>query len=478
MKKLSLLFIAFGILTHASAQFEKDKQAVGASLERKYANYCQIARDIWGFAELGYLETKSSALLQQTLKSEGFTVENGVAEIPTAFVATFGSGKPVIGIIAEYDALPGLSQDSVPYRKPLKEGGNGHGCGHNLFGTASMASAIALKDWLIQTKKSGTVKLFGTPAEEGGGGKVYMARAGLFNDVDIALHWHPADRNLANPESCLAVKQANFRFYGKSSHAAGSPDKGRSALDGVEAMNMMVNLMREHAPQESRIHYVIKNGGLAANVVPDFAEVEYMVRDIDVKRVEELWNRVVKCAEGAAIGTETTMKYEIVTGLYNLLPNETLAKAMHANLTKVGGVVYNDYEKDFAQKIQETFGYQAPPLDMAKAVQPFKLSFFPASTDVGDVSWLIPTTGLGTATWVPGTAAHTWQTTAADGMTIGLKGMLNAAKTIAMTGVDLFSNPKLVEQAKAEFLKQRGKDFQYKPLVGDRKPPLDYRKGI
>lgn len=457
---------------------EKDKQFVINALTKKYDNYCHIARTIWSHPELGYLESKSSALLQETLRKEGFEINAGVADIPTAFVATYGSGSPVVGILAEFDALPGLSQDSIPEQKPVIEGGNGHGCGHNLFGTGSVAAAIALKEWLIQNKKAGTVKLYGTPAEEGGGGKVYMVRAGLFNGVDAVLHWHPSDRNDASPNSCLALKQGIFRFYGKTSHAAAAPERGRSALDGLESMNYMVNMMREHISPTSRIHYVINKGGMASNVVPDYAEAEYTVRDLHIKSTELLWERVVKAAEGAAIGTETKMKYEVVTGLYNLLPNEPLAKAMHANITKVGGVNYTEAESAFAKKIQATYGYQAPSLTLAQAIQPYEKGFFPASTDVGDVSWVAPTAGLNPATWVPGTAAHTWQAVAADGVSIGFKGMMVAAKVIAMTGIDIFNSPTLIQQAKQEMDKQRGEDFQYKPLIGDNKPPLNYRKGM
>jgi aminobenzoyl-glutamate utilization protein B len=485
MKKvIYTLFCLLGFLSSKAQEktlkinSEKDKQFVINALTKKYDNYCHIARTIWSHPELGYLESKSSALLQETLRKEGFEINAGVADIPTAFVATYGSGSPVVGILAEFDALPGLSQDSVPEQKPIIAGGNGHGCGHNLFGTGSVAAAIALKEWLIQNKKAGTVKLYGTPAEEGGGGKVYMVRAGLFNGVDAVLHWHPSDRNDASPSSCLAIKQGIFRFYGKTSHAAAAPERGRSALDGLESMNYMVNMMREHINPTSRIHYVINKGGLASNVVPDYAEAEYTVRDLSIKSTEALWERVVKAAEGAAIGTETKMKYEVVTGLYNLLPNEPLAKAMHANLTKVGGVNYTEAELVFAKKIQATYGYQAPPLSLAQAVQPYEKGFFPASTDVGDVSWVVPTAGLNPATWVPGTAAHTWQAVAADGISIGFKGMMVAAKVIAMTGIDIFNSPTLVQQAKQEIDKQRGADFQYKPLIGDNKPPLTYRKGM
>ena len=416
------------------------------------------------------------AALQGLLAQEGFKIDKGVAGMPTAFVATYGSGKPVIGILAEFDALPGLSQQAQPTKSPVAEGGSGHGCGHNLFGTASSASAIALKTWLAQSKRPGTVKLYGTPAEEGGAAKVYMARAGLLEGVDAVINWHPSSQNNASAQTCLAVIQGMFRFYGVSAHAAAAPDRGRSALDGVEAMDYMVNMMREHVPQESRIHYVIKKGGEVPNVVPDYAEVEYIVRSPKVEDVKNLWARVVKAAEAGAMGTETNVKVEIISGIYNLLPNETLAKLQYENLKKVGGVNYTPEEEAFAKKMQESFNFKAPPISEAQKVQEYKVGFFPASTDVGDISWLVPTAGLGTATAVPGTPGHSWQNVACSGMSIGFKGMINAAKVMAMTGVDLFMDPSLIAKAKGEFEAKRGKDFKYESLIGDREPPLDFRK--
>ncbi len=478
MKKYFYLAVLLLGSWSAHAQKDNHQQYILNQIDKKYQDYCQVARQIWTFAELGYQESKSSTLLKETLKKSGFEIQSNAADIPTAFVASYGSGKPIIGILAEYDALPGLSQDSVPVQKPLKEGDSGHGCGHNLFGTASVAAAIALKDWMIQTKQAGTIRLYGTPAEEGGGGKVFMARSGLFDDVDAILHWHPGTSNNASASTCLAVKSGIFRFYGKTAHAAAAPDRGRSALDGVEAMNYMVNLMREHVPEKSRIHYVITKGGLAANVVPDYAEVEYVVRHPDVEETEKIWDRVVEAAKGAAQGTGTRMEVEVQSGLFNLLPNETLAKVMDANLQKVGGVIYTPAEMEFATKLRESFEGKVAPLSEAASVQPFKMGYFPASTDVGDVSWLVPTAGLSTATWVPGTAAHTWQATAADGMSIGFKGMSNAAKIIALSGAQLFNNPAIIKQAKEELVKRRGAEFQYKPMIGDRKPPFDYRKAL
>ena len=461
----------------AKVGLDNEKEIILKGLDEKAEKYAEIAQNIWNWAELGYQETKSSSLLQETLKDAGFSIETGVAEIPTAFVATYGSGEPVIGILGEYDALPGISQAAVPEKQTVIEGGAGHACGHHLFGTASSAAAIAIKDWLQKTGTKGTVRFYGTPAEEGGAGKVYLVRAGLFDDVDAVLHWHPSSNNSANASSSLANKSAKFRFYGKAAHAAGAPERGRSALDGVEALNYMVNLMREHVPADSRIHYVITKGGEAPNVVPAFAEVFYYTRHPEMQMVREIFERVVQAAEGAAKGTGTRMEYEVIHGIYNVLPNETLSRMMHQNLEKVGGVNYNVEETAFAQKIMASYETKAT-IDNANAIQPFQIfrKGRGGSTDVGDVSWAVPTAGMSAATWVPGTGAHSWQAVAAGGMSIGKKGMMVAAKTIALTAVDIFRNPSVTEKAKMELNKSRGDDFVYKSLLGDRKPPLDYRK--
>jgi aminobenzoyl-glutamate utilization protein B len=439
----------------------------------------EVARTIWEYAEVGYQETKSSALLQQELKGAGFSVEPGVAGIPTAFVATAGSGKPVIGILAEFDALPGINQDAVPERKPVAGKNAGHACGHNLFGTASVSAGIALADWLKKSGTKGTIRVYGTPAEEGGSGKVYMVRAGLFNDVDAVLHWHASDVNFAGIDRALANKSAKFRFHGLSAHASGAPEKGRSALDGVEAMDAMANMMREHIPSDARMHYVITNGGSAPNVVPDFAEVYYYVRHIDATMVESIFDRLAKAGEGAALGTGTTMDYEVIGGTHNLLANETLAKVMNAKLNEVGGFEYTPEEQAFAEKIYATLISPSEALGSQEKVQAFDFER-PGlgSTDVGDVSWTVPTVGLRTATWVPGTSAHSWQATAADGMTIGYKGMNVASQTLALTGRELFTHPDILAKAKAEFETRRGPEFKYKALLGDRAPALDYRKGV
>lgn len=448
-------------------------------LAARASHDAEVARTIWEYAEVGYQETKSSALLQQELKGAGFSVEPGVAGIPTAFVATAGSGKPVIGILAEFDALPGINQDAVADRKPIEGKKAGHACGHNLFGTASVSAGIALADWLKKSGTKGTIRVYGTPAEEGGSGKVYMVRAGRFNDVDAVLHWHASDVNFAGIDRALANKSAKFRFHGLSAHASGAPEKGRSALDGVEAMDMMANMMREHIPSDARMHYVITNGGSAPNVVPDFAEVYYYVRHIDATMVESIFDRLAKAGEGAALGTGTTMDYEVIGGTHNLLANETLAKVMNAKLNEVGGFEYTPEEQAFAEKIYATLISPSEPLGSQEKVQAFDFER-PGlgSTDVGDVSWTVPTVGLRTATWVPGTSAHSWQATAADGMSIGYKGMNVASQTLALTGRELFTHPDILAKAKAEFDTRRGPEFKYKALLGDRAPALDYRKGV
>jgi aminobenzoyl-glutamate utilization protein B len=444
-------------------------------LDAHSQQYTDLAMAIWDKAELGYLETESSQLLQRTLAEQGFEVTSGVADIPTAFVASYGSGEPVIAILAEFDALPGISQSTKPHRERVPGKNSGHACGHHLFGAGSVAAAVAVKQWMRRDNVTGTLRLYGTPAEEGGSGKVYLVRAGLFDDVDIVLHWHPGDANAANPSSSLANKSAKFKYTGISAHAAAAPERGRSALDGVEAMNYMVNLMREHVPQATRIHYVITQGGAAPNVVPDYAEAYYYVRHPDAQTLLEIWQRVLDVAAGAALGTGTSLEVEVMHGNHSLLPNETLAAVMHANLTRVGGVQYNAAEQAYARQITATLNLDDDKAGTENTIQPMKMSGGMGSTDVGDVSWQVPTTGLRTATWVPGTAAHSWQAIAAGGTSIGSKGMLVAAKTLALTAAQLFQDPALVAAAREEMLQRRGPDFVYQALLGERQPPLEYR---
>ena len=444
-------------------------------LDSKSEDYAVMSKTIWSLAELGYQEKETSKLMQSHLEKENFSIDSGVAEIPTAFIASYGSGKPIIAILAEMDALPGLSQDAKPERKIIKEGLPGHACGHHLFGAGSIAAAVAVKNWLIDTGATGTIRLYGTPAEEGGSGKVYMVRAGLFDDVDIAMHWHPSDRNDASPASSLANKSAKFRFYGIAAHAAAAPEKGRSALDAVESMNFMVNLMREHLPEPARIHYIITEGGAAPNIVPEYAEVYYYARHPDVDELEKIWARIIKVAEAAAIGTETTLEYEVMHANRPLLTNLPLAKLIFEKLSQVGGVYYNDEETIFAKSLRATLDNPNRDLGSEKNIQPFEEKIGRGSTDVGGVSWVVPTVGFRTATWVPGTPAHSWQAVACGGMSIGHKGMINAAKTLALSCIHLFQNPTIVEEAWETIEEKRGPEFNYYPLLGDRDPPLNYR---
>lgn len=477
LRVLSVLAVMVALATPTPASAQMSREEVLSFLDASADHYTEIADRIWDLAELGYLETESAALLAGQLEHHGFSVERGVAGIPTAFVASYGNGGPVIGVMGEFDALPGMSQDRVPVRQPLEGVNAAHGCGHNLFGTASVAAAIAAAEWLSRTGSSGTIRFYGTPAEEGGSGKVYMVRAGLFDDADVVLSWHAADRNGASPGSNLAVKSAKFRFHGVSSHAGTAPDRGRSALDGVEAMNDMANLLREHVPQESRIHYVITSGGSAPNVVPEFAEVYYYVRHPDPETARGIFDRIVRAAEGAAMGTGTTVDFEVMGGSYSRLPVGALQEVVYESLQQVGGVIYDDRERSFARVLQESFE-DAPPLETAARIQPFEWTQSYASSDAGDVSWTVPTSTLSAATWVPGTAAHTWQAVAADGMSIGAKGMMVAAKTIALSAVELFTSSDRLAAIRAEFEERRGPDFRYAPLLGDRDPPLDYRTSV
>ncbi len=470
-----VLFVGVSAGLRPAAQGRDPRARMLDSIDARRADYTDVAMQIWKFAELGYLETKSSALLQQKLAAAGFSVKPGVADIPTAFVASYGTGKPVIAFLGEFDALPGLSQAAVPERKPIQDGAPGHGCGHNLLGTGSMAAAIAVKDWLAANGRPGTVRFYGTPAEEGGGAKGYMVRAGLFDDVDAAISWHPGQSNDASPSSNLAIVSAKFRFHGVAAHAAAAPDRGRSALEAVEAMDAMVNMMRQHVPQETRIHYIITKGGAAENIVPDFAEVSYMARHPDMRVLDGIWQRIVDAARGAALGTGTTMDFEMTSADYNILPNAYLADLQRRNMQAVGGVKYSPDERAFAEMLRKTMIGPLIPLGTEEQVQLPSETFTPASTDLGDVSWKVPTTEFTTATWVPGTAAHSWQAVACDGMSIGIKGMMVAAKTMALTGMDLFTSPDHLAKARAEFDKRRGGTV-YTFKLGDRKPPLDYRK--
>lgn len=473
LRNTSVLLFLISIATQLHAETKTD---VIKNIDARFKTHQDIALKIFNYAELGYQEEKSSALLKDTLQDAGFRIKDGVANIPTAFIAEAGKGKPVIALLAEFDALPGITQTADPFRNEIPGKAGGHACGHHLFGTASVGAAIAIKEWLNGNKVKGTIRLYGTPAEEGGSGKVYMVREGLFDDVDAVLSWHPDDENAASAKPSLANRSAKFRFHGVSAHAAAAPHKARSALDGVEAFNDMANLLREHVPQETRIHYVITEGGHAPNVVPDFAEVFYYVRNPNAEILKGIWSRVEQAAKGAAMGTGTTVDWEIIHGNHSLLPNETIAKIMDKNLKIVGGVTYTKEEQAFAEEIYKTLNQPELALGSEETIQPIKREGAMGSTDVGDISWNVPTADLNTATWVPGTSAHSWQAIAAGGTTIGIKGLQVSAKALTLTAIDLYENTELIKKAKNELLERRGKDFKYVSLLGDRTPPLDYRK--
>ncbi|MBS1791015.1 MAG: amidohydrolase [Acidobacteria bacterium] len=454
-----------------------EREDILKKMDERAEYFGELSRRIWEFAEVGYKETNSSALLKAELRAAGFQIQENVAEIPTAFVATYGQGKPVIGILGEYDALPGLSQVAfVAEKRPRVAGGPGHGCGHNLFGTASAFAAITLKDYLAEKKISGTIKFYGTPAEEGGSGKVFMARAGVFNDLDVALAWHPGDANSASLKSSLANVTAKFRFYGQAAHAAAAPDKGRSALDAVMLMTHAVELMREHVPQTTRLHYIITKGGEAPNVVPDFAEVYMYARHPSMPVLDGIWSRVVKCADAGALATETKMEMELVGSVYNELPNEPLAKLIDKNLRQVGGVKYTSEETTFAEKLRTTFSLEgALSVGSQEQVQGMEDGVSSGSTDVSDVSWIVPTSEFRAATYVPGTPGHSWQAVACTGSNIGRKGLTVAAKTLALSGIDLLNDPKLIEEAKADFNKRRAGHEYRSRIPANQKPALNYR---
>jgi len=474
MRRLTVSLIALiSLLTGTGVWAD---EALLRFVESRRAVDRAVAQDLWNWAEVGYQEEQSSARLQKELRAAGFTVRAGVAGMPTAFVAEYGSGKPVIAILAEMDALPGVAQAAVPERSPLRGRISGHACGHHLFGTGSVSAGIAIRQWLSTNRRSGTIRVYGTPAEEGGAGKAYMVREGLFGDVDIALHWHAGDRNSVTNEPTLSNKSAKFRFAGIAAHAAAAPERGRSALDGVEAMNFMSNLMREHVPDDARMHYIITRGGDAPNVVPESAEVFYYVRHQNPLIMADIFDRLLKVAEAAALGTGTNVQHEVIHGAYSLLPNDALAEVVDAQLRRVGGVTYDAAEQDFAERLFKTLGKNELGLGSEREIQPVDRRMTSGSTDVGDVSWTVPTIGFRTATWVPGTPAHSWQAVAAGGMSIGFKGMENASKVLALTAVELFTQPDLITAARAEFEQRRGADFRYVSVVGDRAPPLDYRR--
>jgi len=463
-----------GADTHADDTAVKTR-LVDSITARREASW-QVARSIWKAAEPGYQESESSRLLADMLEQGGLTITRGVADIPTAFTAEYGSGQPVIGILGEFDALPGLSQTDAPERESRGDGNSyGHGCGHHLFGTASASAAIAIAEQIKTGALPGTVRFYGCPAEEGGSAKVFLVEAGLFKDCDAVVHWHPSSKNAAGDKSSLARMAVKFRFRGIAAHAAGSPELGRSALDAVELTNHAAQLLREHTPDFTRIHHVITNGGAAPNVVPDFAEVYYYIRHPQAAVVKPLYRRLELCAKAGALATETELEIGFEGGIREILPNETLSAVADRNLRALNDLKYSEEDLQFAARMQTHLPREVP-LESINYVENVSGTVGKGSTDVGDVSWVVPTTGFSTACWVPGTPGHSWQAVACGGTPIAEKGMHLAARTLAWTVCDLLQNEPLLEQAKAELVRRQGRNRYESLMQPGQQPPLNYRK--
>lgn len=484
MKKYLLLAGIIVIATPAVAAplDDANRAKLAANVDGQAATITSNALAIWKLAEPGFRETQSSALLQKTLAKAGFKIEAGVAGMPTAFVAHYRTGPgPVIAVMAEFDALPGISQQAdktVP--SPIPGAGAGHACGHNLLGAGAVGAAIAVSQWMKATGFQGEVRLFGAPAEEGGDGKVYLVRAGLFKDVDAVVHWHPGDRNQVLNQPTQANIKTDFTFHGTSAHAAAAPDRGRSALEAAELMDVGVAFMRQHIPDGSRIHSIISNGGGAPNVVPNYAQSTYYVRSVSPDVVRSLQERVEKAAQGAATATETTVDWKLRGGVYPLLINKTLNQVAYRNLGQAIPT-YRWSSQDVAQAnaIQASFGGKALGTDINK-LEPLEPTgaMTGGSTDVGDISYVVPTVGFLVATWPYKVPAHSWASDAASGSDMGTEGAVIAAKVMAATVADLMLNPEVVAAAKAELRRSQGDGFTYKTMFGDGEPPLDYTDSL
>ncbi|PWI49401.1 amidohydrolase [Candidatus Heimdallarchaeota archaeon B3_Heim] len=468
-------------------------------IDNNQPRFIEISDKIWKFAELGLFEYKSSDLLIDILEQEGFTIERGVASMPTAFIATFGTEKPVIALLGEYDALPGLSQDKNPQKQPIEKDMPGHGCGHNLFGVACLAAVLAIKEKIINKELAGTVKFYGCPAEENANGKGWMVKGGLFEDVDISLTWHPGDVNTVVSFNFQAIIDVLFKFQGRTAHAAADPFNGRSALDAVELMNVGCNYLREHIISDARLHYIITKGGKAPNIVPEEAEVWYFVRAPKFDQVNDLYRRVLKVANGAALMTETSFETMILGGASNMLPNETLEDLLHKKMTEINIPEYTEEEITFATEIRESFpenyfdnSLTVYPQEIRELSEQFREKpicdiVYPifgrgitlgGSTDVGDVTWVTPTAQFVTACSTFGTPGHSWQMVANCGMSIGHKGMVYAAKVLASATEELMKNSELVKRVKQEFKERIGKT-PYESLIPEgSSPPIEHFRQI
>lgn len=462
--------------------------AVSAWIEGKRAELTALSDRIWEYAEVGLQEHRSAQELEAFARAEGFTVESGVAGMPSAFVASWGQGAPVLAFLGEYDALPGLSQQRSPRRDPLQPGAPGHGCGHNLLGVAALAAACALKERMRAEGLPGTVRYYGCPAEETLVGKVFMVRAGLFSDVDVALDWHPTSLNAVRNHSTTAMNSAKFTFFGRTAHAAGDPQNGRSALDAVELMNIAANYLREHTIEKARLHYVITDGGGEPNVVPGRAQVWYYVRAPERDQVEDIYQRLLNIARGACLMTDTSFELEFLSGCYNYLPNQALNTVLQQHMEAVGPNQWTEAELEFGQELARSFpkvqkeaglkAMKAPPEVFDQVIHASILPYRDeetsggGSTDVGDVSWVTPTGRFGVACGVLGQPGHSWQVAAASGMSIGHRGMLMAAKVLASAGLDLVTDPAKIQKAREEW-QRRTREHPYRsPLPEGLQPPL------
>jgi len=478
--KLTGTFLAVLCISKGSlAQSGEGKAAVYSAIDDIRSRMVEVNQAIWSYAEPGLEEVRSAEELQDWLAESGFSVRANVAGMPTAFVASYGEGEPVIAYLAEYDALIGLSQKAVSHREQRDDPAviAGHGCGHSLFGTGSTAAAIALARAMDSQHLPGTVRLYGTPAEETVDAKTFMLRDGLFDDVDVVLAWHVNDRTRVSYQYSKAVVGARFSFEGVSAHASASPQFGRSALDAVELMNVGVNYLREHVPEDTRIHYVVTNGGGQPNVVPPEAGSWYYVRANRHGTVEEVFERVLEIARGAALMTQTEMSYLIDSDAHEVLPNRALSEIIYDNLLEVGPPEFDEREKAFARETQTEF---ASRVDRALFEEIDRLPDDPeqgmASTDQGDLTWHVPSGGLNVAAYAFGAAGHSWQVVAATGMSIGDKAMTVAAKTLAATGYDLLTQPALLDRVRESFREIRD-PLEFRSLLpADARPPERIRE--
>jgi aminobenzoyl-glutamate utilization protein B len=448
------------------------KNAAIAAVDSQGERLVELSDRIWAYAEVALQETKSGQVLADYAEQQGFRVERGISGMPMAFIASYGKGKPIIGVMGEYDALPGLSQTATPVKNELVEGAAGHGCGHNLFGVGSLGAATAVKELMESGQLQGTLRYYGTPAEESIGGKIYMARDGLFDDLDIALSWHPNSANEMDTSSSQAMVETLVDFTGSTAHAAFDPWNGRSALDGLELFTHSLNMLREHVRPTVRIHYSIFYGGGAPNVVPDRARAGVWIRDSEMAGVLPLYERMQVMAKGAAMAADVDVEVRLLSATYNTLINNEAAKIVHANMKWLGDVEFSEAENEFAKTLQKSMG--VAELGMDGTVKPLVLHSTEqsgGSTDVADVSWLVPTVDVNIVTAPVDIPWHSWGVVAASASSMGHRGMQYAAKVLAATMIDIYRNPELLDPIRKEF-EETTEGYTYKAYIPDGPPPV------